>query len=219
MSLSFPATMPVAGPSSGMFEIQRVDYLSAEPRGRIGGVTAGFPLWEADWTLGNLTLVQSDEWRAFVTKLRGPQRLFYSFDYGRRFPRNYPNGFSAFAGFSGAASSWTPTLDGNGTSQVTLTGLPAGLALSTGDYIGFRWGGTKRALVRLLEDATASAGGIITGVSVEPTIPLIVPGSAIAYLDNPVCLMRLLSDTKSGAMDRRGRTVGGRIHAIQELIP
>lgn len=219
MALSFPATMPLWGPARQTFEIQRVDYVSPEAGGRIGAVTAGFPLWKVEWTLGNLSLDMSDEWAAFVMAQRGAQRRFYGLDVTRRFPRLYPTGFGAFGGFTGnLGTTWSHSVDGQGQGNLALSGGPAGVQLSRGDYVGFRWGANNRALVRLMEAATFSGGGTIASVAIEPTLPSVVPAGATAYLDNPTALFRLLPDTMLGEIGRRGTREGAKLSAIQDLI-
>lgn len=219
MTLSTPAMMPAKGAKDQIFEIERVDYLAPEARGRIGGVTAGFPLWKTTISIGTLTRDQSDQWRAFIAGQRGAQRLFYGFEVGRRMPRAYPNGMPG--GFSGAASSWSQSIDGNGFAILALYGLPRGLTLLPGDYVDFRWGTYQRALVRLIEGASANGSGVLTA-SIEPAVPSVVPSGgtpAVAHLDNPACLMKLMPGTELGALGRRGAVESGTVIAIQDLIP
>lgn len=223
MAITFPRAMPLTGPARQRFEIQRVDFLSPEASGRLGAITAGFPLWSATWSLGTFGSARSDEWRAWVSAQRGPQRLFLGRDYARTFPLAYPGGFGGMvrAGtstpFTGAATSWSQTIDGSGTPVLTLNGLPAAFAGGYGDYVDFRWGTFKRALVRALEPAVASGSGAIS-FSIEPAIPSLVPVDAVAHLDGPACLMRLTSDTDVGEIDRRLSVTGGKIVALQDLI-
>lgn len=218
MTISFPRAMPALGVGQQTFEPDRADFLTRNQAGRLGGVTAGFPLWKASWTLaGALSTAQSDEWRAWLASLRGSQNLFFGHDVERRYPAAYPGGFAAL-GWSGDAASWSQAITG-GMAVLTLTGLAAALALGPGDYIGFRWttgGAQRRALVRSLEAVTASAG--VAAVTVEPPVPTVVPVGAVAYLAQPDCLMRLdPAQTQLGAMGRK-RVVGGTITAYQDLL-
>lgn len=217
MSLVTPAPMPARGAKDQLFEIQRNDFMAPEARGRMGGITAGFPLWITTMTIGTLTVAQSDAWRAFVSAQRGAQRWFYGFEIGRQMPRNYIGGFPS--GFAGAATGWSQTLDASGFVILTLTGLPPGLALTTGDYVDFRWGTFQRALVRLMEPANADSGGNLHA-TIEPAVPVVVPANAIAHLDNPACLMKLNPQTsKLGAVGRRGAIESGTIEAVQDIVP
>ena len=92
------------------------------------------------------------------------------------------------------------------------------------DYVGFKWdadgsaAGTydRRALVRVLESAIAAADGSAT-VTIEPALPDWVPGSAVAHLDRPACLMKLTSETQVADVDRRQRIKGTKIAGQQVL--
>lgn len=227
MTITFPRAAPVSGPSQQVFEPQGVDFDTAETGGAAYGVAAGFPRWQAEWTLGTLSQALSDEWRAFLASLKGSQRSFLGFEYGRRFPRAYPGGFAGMtkAGggdFDGELTSWSQTIGSDGQALVTLNGLPASFALARGDYMDLRWttlGVERRHLVRMLEAATADGSGVIAGISVEPAIHvLVVPEDAEAHLDEPACVMRLLPETQVTAMGRR-KVLGGRVVARQDLRP
>ncbi|MFN3943891.1 MAG: hypothetical protein ACK4K7_03030 [Allosphingosinicella sp.] len=222
--------MPAKGASGQEFEPQRVDYSAPEAGGYLGGVQAGFPLWFAVWTLGRMGADASDAWRAWHIGMRGSQRRFLGYDLGRPFPKHYRDGFSRTTNvdgtpFDGVAASWSQTIDADGEAHLTLTGLPAGLLLSTGDYVGLRWDAAglpagnmvRRTVARLRGPGVANAAGTWTGI-VEPPLPPLVPAGAIAHLDRPSCVMALVSgETKLGSIDRRLAIGGGRIVALQDL--
>lgn len=232
----FPREMPTRGAAQQEFEVQRVDYGAPEAGGRIGGVQAGFPLWMGVWTLGTMGQDSSDVWRGWLSTLRGSQRHFYAHDFARPFPKAHLGGFAGMAragggAFGGSATSWVETLDAAGNSQVTLHGLPVGLVLGNIDYIGFKWDaagdapGTyaRRALVRVVDGGggVANGSGDLT-VTSEPPVPSIVPSGAIAHLDQPRCLMKIVglgSQTKLGPVARSLAVTGGTVVGIQDLLP
>lgn len=229
--ITFPRAMPSVGALGQSFEPERVDYLSPEAGGRVGGVTAGQPLWRMTVSLQNMRSEEADVWRAWVPAQRGGQRLFYGRDLDRPYPKAYRAGFTGMTragggAFAGAATAWSEALDAENNSAITLQGLPANLALGLGDYIGFRWdqaglaaGNMKRrAIVRVVDPAIADGAGTIA-VICEPAVPLVVPAGAVAHLDNPVCLMRLVTgETQLGEVGLSEITAaGGRIAAIQDL--
>lgn len=230
MAATFPIAMPRFGATGQEFEIQRVDYSSPDAGGRLGGVQAGFPRWMATWTLGTMSADASDALRAFWAMMRGAQRRFYGFDLARPFPRLYPDGFAGLdraggGAFDGAAASWSETIDGADNSLVTLTNLPAGLGLSLGDYIGFKWDAAgdaagsyrRRALVRVVEAGIAGLSGSVT-VTAEPPIPLVVPVGAVAHLDQPCCVMGFPdSQSKLGPIGRLGKIGSGTLVALQDI--
>lgn len=213
MIVAYPATPPLPGPSRQSFELERIDYQSGDARGRIGGVTAGFPLWRLEWTLGRLTARMTDEWRAFVAGQRGSQRWFYAYDLYRPHPRFYEAGKP----YAPVAASWSHAVDSAGVARLTLTGLNAGQVVATGDYAGFEWDIWKRAAVRSLETIIASASGVAV-FAIEPAVPAVVPVGAVANLKRPTCLMKLLPDTKLASPNRMGQLESGTIAAIQDLV-
>lgn len=221
MALSFPLSMPQNASTLQYFEPERVDLQTERADGRVNGVSVGWPLWHARWTLGpSIARETAEQWRATVTALRGSQRTFFGGDESRPFPRLYPNGFVGLSragggAFDGTASNWSVNADRD---TPTFSGFPAGLVLSWNDYIMFRWetgGSARRALVRAVEVADATSGGLLS-IAAEPAVPNVVPGNAIADLVRPVCIMKLKPETKIGEMGRLQK-IDGQIHAIQDL--
>lgn len=221
MSLTFPRPFP-GGVSAEYFEPERVDYQTPVVDGRVTGVTAGFPLWRARWTLGrSISRQMSDQWRTLVAVLRGGQRTFFAGDSEHSMPQHYPDGFGGMTrpgggAFDGSTTSWSVNTDRD---VVTLNLQPVGLQLAEVDYCMWRWttgGQQRRALVRLVEPATANGSGVIS-FTCEPPLPSLVPGSAVADLVNPQCIMKLITgETKLGDRDRSGK-ISGTVAAIQDL--
>ncbi len=208
MTISFPRAMPDFGIVSQRFELQRVDLISPRTDGRINSMTVGFPLWSATWSLGAMTEAQMNVWRAWVSSLRGPQRRFIGADQLAGLPQTYRD--TGLGAFSGDAATWSVNSDRD---VLTMTGLGSGFTLLPGDMIGFRWGTQKFTQVRCLEASTGSTAA----VAVEPAVPTLVPGGAVAYVKDPVCLMRLTPETEIGETDIE-RVMSGRITAIQDLV-
>lgn len=211
MALSFPRAMPSEGAERSTFEIARVDFGTPETGGRMGSVSAGFPLWRMTLELGLMDRPAADAWRAFIASLRGSLRTFYARDLIRPYPLAHPGGL---AGFDGAADDWSV----GGTRDVLTLQLPSagdGLTLGLGDLVGFSWDGDRRTAVRVVE-AGVEAGGEIT-VSIEPPLPTVVPSDAVASVYQAEVVMRLLpAETTVGSEDPI-ETQGGRIVAVQDL--
>lgn len=221
-----PVEMPDEYVALQSFELQRIDYQAPEASGRIGGVQAGFPLWSAAYTLGRMPADNSDEWRAWLSGMRGATRRFIGRDIARQLPKScLEDGLPA--GFDGAASDWTETINADGDSELALElgASAAGLVLSQGDYVDFRWSATEtsisglpwRALVRVVEGGTADGSGNVT-VVVEPPVPSAVPDTAVAHLDEPGCIMVMILDqTSLEPIDRLYSILGGTIAAVQDI--
>lgn len=229
--MSAPREMPTSGASMQEFEPQRVDYVAPEGSGRLGAVQAGFPLWLARWTIGRLGETRSDSWRAFDIGQRGATRSFLARDLRRPYPKAHIDGFAGMVragtatAFDGSATSWSEAINTDNDSLLTLNGLPAGLVLSIGDYVGFKWDAAgapasshwRRAMSRVTVAGTASGTGTAT-ITVEPPLPTVVPAAAIAHLDRPACVMRKLTEeSRLEPIDRGGGIRGGLLVGLQDL--
>ncbi|MEG3152994.1 hypothetical protein U1769_24135 [Sphingomonas sp. ZT3P38] len=197
------------------FAVERVDYLSPEAGGRLGAVSAGFPLWHMSLGLQNMTVEEGDAWMAWKDSLRGSQRRFHAFDVKRLMPRFHAKGMP----YTRTPSGWEQEIDGEGNQLITLQGMMTGMVLSRGDWIGFEWDGFKRSLVRVLEGGIADSGQELL-VTVEPSVPSMTPADAVANLHKPTCLMRLVTDETELMDEALGGFVpaGGRIGAVQDLV-
>ena len=230
-----PLSMPTlpAGIARVSLEVQRIDYAAPQASGRQGGVQSGWPLWMATYEIERVDRDSADLWRAFMARLRGRQRMFLGGDPTRAYPRSAPAGFTGMTragggAFDGSATSWAQSIDADDNAAVALTGLPAGLVLAIGDYVGWKWDAAgagagsygRRAMARVVVGGTASGGGAAT-VTVEPPIDTrVVPIGAIAHLDQPVCLMRQIPDQSSiGPVGTGSSLSGSTLKAMQELRP
>lgn len=223
MTITYPRDMPVGGVISQSFEPRRVDFATSSVGGRMTSVTAGPPLWATSMTLRDGDEREVAEWRAFFASLRGVQRSFLAGDLTRPYPKAHPDGFAGMsrAGggtFDGAATSWSINTERD---VVTLSGQPAELELSIGDYVMWRWvsGGIKRrALGRAIEPAVASSGGVVS-LAFEPPLAGLVPGSAVADLAKPECVMKLVAEqSQIGELDVL-HSAAGTLVALQDLRP
>ena len=228
--LAFPDAP--SGVAAMRFEIERVDLASPEANGRQGGVQAGWPLWTASYEIGRSDPDSADLWHVFHDRLRGRQRVFLAHDTTRPFPKAAAMGFAGMVraggsiAFTGSALAWSQNIDGDGNARIAMTGLPANFKLSERDLIGFKWDAAgapagsyyRRAMVRVVAAANASAAGAIT-VMVEPPLDIrVVPANAIAHLDRPACLMRMIPDkTDLSPIGAGGGFSGGTIFAGQDL--
>ena len=230
MILAQPETR--SGIARVRFSIERIDYAAPEASGRQGGVQAGWPLWSARYEIERVDPDSADLWQAFFDRLRGRIRRFYAIDPTRRFPRAHRFGFTGLVRawttipFTGVAAAWSQSIDANGNALLTLHGLPEGLAISVGDYVGFRWDAAgagagnmmRRTMVRAVLPATANTGGTAVFAIEPPLNTALVPAAAVAHLDNPACVMQLVPENSElGPIGAGGILSGGAITAIQDL--
>lgn len=230
MILPQPDTL--SGIARVRFTIERVDFAAPEASGRQGGVQAGFPLWSARYELDRSDPASADLWQAFFDRMRGRIRRFYAIDPTRRFPKAYRFGFAGLVraggstAFDGSATSWSQTITSTGDAQITLNGLPAGLVINVGDYIGLKWDATgaaedsfeRRTIARAVLAATANGSGVAVVTAEPPLNTALVPSGAIAHLDNPACVMQLVpEDSELGPIGAGGILSGGNVTAIQDL--
>lgn len=228
MTLTFPRAMPARPPESVRFELNRSDFLSRERSGRLASIQAGFPLWELEMDLTKASAEAFDEVSAWFDSLEGSRHPFFGSDPSRPYPRAYRNGFAGLTragggSFGGACTSWSVD---ESRAKLTLDGLPSGFILSPRDYVGFRWtteGAPRRALVRLLVPAVADAEGTAADLAITPAVPGgasdVVPSDAVAYLDQPCCIMRL--DPRQSRVERLDplNRAEVRVTALQDLRP
>lgn len=227
--LPFPETP--AGVARILLEIERVDFAAPEASGRQGGVQAGWPLWSGSLEIDRVDRDSADLWQAFVDRLRGRQRTFLVYNTARPYTKRLPMGFAGMTkagggAFTGAASTWSQTVDADGNATFNLTGLPAYFELNAGDLVGFKWdaaGATagsygRRTMARVSSAAAASAGGAISFMAEPPIDPLVVPAGAIAHFDKPSFVARQIPEKSNlGPIGGGGAMGGGTIAVIQDL--
>lgn len=205
------AALPTARWRRHRVEIERVDYLSPTTGGRIGAVSAGWPLWRLDAEPWFRTETEAEAFTAWIDSLNGPQVPFLA-GPERTLPLAHARGLPG--GWNGDAGGWSVNAARTG---LTLTGLNAGAVLRPGDRIGFRWA-TEGAARATMVKVVAGGAGATQALTVTPAVPMIVPGNAVAHVRAPQALFRLTPETEVGGMDG-GRTRFVSVRAIQDLLP
>ncbi|MGE4340422.1 MAG: hypothetical protein AB7E55_31405 [Pigmentiphaga sp.] len=119
---------------------------------------------------------------------RGGLESFYAHDPARPYPIRYGAGLLSLETVGGLAFTGAGAVTGLTATTITMTGLPAGLQLVAGDYIGLVQSGL-RGLHRLTSDVTASGVGVATATVEPPVVTNVFTTSATYNLVRPVCIM------------------------------
>lgn len=209
-TLEFPRALPTSRIKGQFFELEPQEAMAPEQGGRQVSVSLGETLWRASYSTTPSSEAEFDEWRAWLSSLRGSQKLFYGRDVRRgRYPRAYrKTGFAGMQRAGGAgAFDGTALFNTNAArDEVDMGLLPVAFELAVGDYFGMRWGGHSRSLHRCTTPANADVDGALH-VSFEPPLPAVVPVatfSTVVNLDTPDCLMVVTKrDLDAEIKDRR----------------
>ncbi len=185
--------------------------ISRTAGGEIFVAELGARLWTARVTLAPTGI---EDAAALQVKLRLLQRagasLFVSPRIGD-YPARDPNGVIE-------ASNVTIAGLPVGNQTLSLAGLPAGYALSAGDYLSFSYGSpTLQAFHQLVGDARADASGVVAAFGV---VPQLRPGATIGTsvtLVKPVLKALLVPGSLNEGALQRMRLSGISFDLIQTL--
>lgn len=212
----------------GLFSSVAFDLARFTSTNRLyGGITQvremAEPRWTAKMTTTQLTPASLRAWRAWWDSMRGGLRSFLAYDPAQAYPLAYPTGFGGMGragipagSFRGLLALLHPGSDSgpfDGTASVsglsdddqfsfTVSGLPGGFALATGDLVEIREGDVH-GLYRLTASVTASVYGTAT-LSVEPrVVPGLFTPAAEANFERPSCVM--VADPSSWSLTNAAR--------------
>lgn len=190
MALTFPRTDIV---TAGQFEQQSFSLITRQELsriadGRIYGKDLGPEVWVVEYTSIPMSTADAVTFEAKLRSLRGVLNAFEAYDLRRPYPLAHADG----------AFNDTGTLLSIGVDNLSLAlqGLPAGLALSVGDYLSFEDDDEALALHQVMEDVTANGSGVTTEFAVVPEIRdvLVSPPKAVV-LKRPPARFKLLPNS------------------------
>ncbi|MDX0622438.1 hypothetical protein [Sinorhizobium medicae] len=153
----------------------------------------GTPYWVASFRTNFLTPTQYGIIDAFTMKVssRGTQCLAH--DVFRPRPIAYDNGrpLSGVKASGGAFNGDADVSSITDSRHIVVSGLPAGFTLIKGDYVEVRQSERVRSLHRIVEDAVASAAGVVT-LSILFDLDLQhFTAAATAHFEKPSTLMAI----------------------------
>lgn len=211
MAITFPRDFPNVASLTRFNDVSFTPLFSqvrAPTRGGLVQVAlVGPALWQMEYKTRLMAEAEFEEWRAWLSSLRGGARHFRAWDPLRRHARAYRSGYAALTRATGGSfSAGTANLLTIAASrdEITLSTLPAGFVFSLGDMISIPFG-SSRSLHRVTEAAVASGAGQVL-VGVEPVLPPVIATGATVDLARPWCLAVLDADSVTETRDdnRRG---------------
>lgn len=158
------------------FQLKSRQEFSRTASGITIGRDLGPALWTASFTLQPQYHDDVLSTEAKLNSLNGLTRGFYAGDARRMMPKAYKTGSFADTGT-------IATINPNGT-MLNLSNLPANFKISSGDYMEYDYGAGNqlRALLQVVNDVTASGGGVAENVEFRPFIPVgTLVGAAVRF--------------------------------------
>lgn len=156
----------------------------------------GPKLWEAKVSSSEMELSEALALQAKLDALDGSTNTFYAYSPTAAYPKADPDG-----SLLGASTPTIHTIAAN-RKEMRVTGLPSGYVLTAGDMLAVDYGSpTRRALVRLVTSATASAGGLTPLFEVRPHLrPGITTTLAVTVI-KPAMKCKIVPGSMSSAHD------------------
>ncbi|MFO1141190.1 MAG: hypothetical protein U1E59_02175 [Amaricoccus sp.] len=165
--------------------------------------------WRAEVELARMPHADAADIQALVDAI-GPSGTFYLHNPAQLGPRDDPTG-SAVTGYAVAINA---TSDNK---VLKLSGLPAGYTLRRGDMLHFDYGPspTRRALHRIVEDATANGSGTTGFFEVRPFLKAGTTTGLLVTLVRPAARMMLEPGSFNPGTEGPVNTAGMSFTAIE----
>jgi hypothetical protein len=165
--------------------------------------------WRAEVELARMPHGEAAEVQALIDAI-GPSGSFYLHNPAQLGPRNDPIG----AGLAGHSVTITAMNDNTG---LKLGGLPAGYTLRRGDmlHVDYGSGPGRRALHRIVEDATANGSGVTGFFEVRPYLKSGTATGAVVTLVRAAAKMMLEPGSFDPGTEARVHTAGMSFTAIE----
>lgn len=185
--------------------LRRFDERSGGGDGRVWQAQLARPLWSVQAALSPVLWAQAREVNAKIAGLDGMAQSF------RFSPPHYAG---PAGGVSTGLSSVTVSAISAGRNAISLSGLPAGLAILAGDYLSINFAG-RAYFGQFCEPVTANGSGNAASTEVRPYIPLGISAGAAVSMVRPAFIGRLESFTPYG--DRLGGYSTGAVISILQV--
>lgn len=175
----------VCGAWSCEFEPIRSEVNNPRLSGDVDAFEVAAPRWGMSFSVNLSSNADLQAWRAWLLKQRGGQVTILAWDYKHPVPRAYLGSTLGITADEDAptADATTPTADAIAEAwgepyvtaidtidrTISLSGYTPLGTITAGDPISW-YDGRNWVLVKAVEDATATAGGVISGLAVEPRL-------------------------------------------------
>jgi hypothetical protein len=187
--------------ASGFFRPNYGQETSGQAGGQIRVRISRAPLWHLSLSCPSIPAEEAQAIHALIGSMCQSVGSFYAYDLRRQYPKQDPTG-----SIVGSITVQIKSLGSNGIS-LALKGLPVGYVLTRGDYVGFTYSSTKKALHQVVA-ATVTADG--SGDTAEFEVhPAIRQGAAVddaVSVKQPIAEFRIVPGTydpsADGAMDQ-----------------
>ncbi|KQU79814.1 hypothetical protein ASD00_35990 [Ensifer sp. Root31] len=175
---------------------------------RTEGQTFGTPFWRANYKFSFLKRLQLGVVDGWIMDVQSSASFFIGYDIARPRPMLHDTGKplsgvkaggGAFVGDAVLQSVANP-------STIVVSGLPAGFALSIGDYVEIRKSTYVRSLHRIRSPAVANGAGVVT-LSIRfhlDTQNFALP--CTVHFEKPGCIMQVDAGTWSSSKAMGART-------------
>lgn len=160
---------------------------SGQAGGQIRVRTSRAPLWHMKINVPIAYREEAQAIKAIIGSMGGSVGTFYGWDTDRPYPFADPEG-AAIA----ASTIQIKSVGSNGIS-LALKGLPIGYVLTRGDYVGFTYSTTKKALHQVVAaTVTANGSGETAEFEVHPAIRQGAAANDAVSLSKPVAEFRIV---------------------------
>ncbi len=202
-------TFPIAQASLGdLLPVQSVNWeptwlqeLSQAGNGEFLVHDLGPRLWEGQVTLRPLLHTVARGWRAKLDALDGGVHTFYLANPLGWYPALDPGGT-----ILAAAAPAIGTIEAN-RKELSITGLPPGYVISSGDFFAVAYGGgTRRGLFQFVGEGTANGFGTLAAIEVRPHLQAGITNGLAIMLKKPAAKVKILPGSLTSPMHSANRT-------------
>lgn len=201
-------TFPIAQASFGdLLPVQNVDWeanwlqeLSQAGNGEFLVHDLAPRLWVGQVTLRPLLNTVARGWKARLDALDGGLHTFYLANPLGWYPALDPGGT-----ILASAAPVIGTIEAN-RKELSITGLPSGYVISSGDFFAVSYGTTRRGLFQFVGEGTANGFGTLAAIEVRPHIQAGITDGLAIMLKKPAAKVKIIPGSLSMQMHSANRS-------------